>query len=549
MNLFQKKLTEIERWSQRVYSQAVKFFFLDIDQIRRNNFAAIDAESSGTAQKTLLKEEFYRTFIMIAGRIPYWAVLPAGLNDDDYQKWTTHASSGICDDFYAEDYIDLGNLTAIHEGECLGALLWQLYKARNDPVKSLIKAVLIVHYYFFGNKEQPLCDAVKKRFSERQLDDYLVDPYTLVFEKVIGFFKHLQDDVGLELLKTCIILRLLGYPFSSERKTNSPKKELLSRFMLKWQWSEQKVHHLKSYKRWSEQEKLTFDDRLFQKLTDLYELILRSQDKDHPPFDMAQSDLKILADQISIWFQKKPDKLPRCSAWLRSKPRNQPLIISCTSDRTGCRTWTVYDGTLPQKDNSTELFTSRELLRVIGWVFLNGFYSPSHPSVIFQPNTCNVSLSRAKYLLNDACQFLGDGPESPGQNSRWDKILVMLNGGCLIADKTAKKPLESAEILIENAGGEIFFQSKNLTNIENHLRQCYTVAMTIWGLMEKVPSHALSYRIYETGVSAKWRSTDVVEDLITKFKQKAAEEKTVRAKGQKSLGNRNVHLILDRFEG
>ena len=122
--LFREKVAEIEKWSSEKYHHQVKFFFIDVDQIRKNNFPAIDKESSGTAQKTLLKEEFYRTFIFIAGQIPYWAVIPAGLNDEEYNRWVETASTLSMRGFNPDDYIDLGNLPAVSENECLGALLW-----------------------------------------------------------------------------------------------------------------------------------------------------------------------------------------------------------------------------------------------------------------------------------------------------------------------------------------------------------------------------------------------------------------------------------------
>ncbi|MBW1996312.1 MAG: class I adenylate cyclase, partial [Deltaproteobacteria bacterium] len=79
---------------------------------------------------------------MIAGRIPFWAVLPAGIDDREYERWTTIASTISTENYTPSDYIDLGNLPSISGNECLGALLWQTYKARNDPVKSLIKGAL-----------------------------------------------------------------------------------------------------------------------------------------------------------------------------------------------------------------------------------------------------------------------------------------------------------------------------------------------------------------------------------------------------------------------
>ena len=114
------KLVEIERWSLEIYRHSVKFFAVDIQDLRNNVFSAVDTESSGSAQKTLLKEEFYRTFILIAGRIPYWAVLPPGLEDNDYRLWIAQAAAPSSSRFCAEDFIDLpraAHRVAVHGGK------------------------------------------------------------------------------------------------------------------------------------------------------------------------------------------------------------------------------------------------------------------------------------------------------------------------------------------------------------------------------------------------------------------------------------------------
>ncbi len=73
---------------------------------------------------------------MVAGRVPYWAVLPPDLTAGQYHRWIElagQADTAACD---PTDYLDLGPLDRIDAAECLGALLWQIYKARHDPAKA-----------------------------------------------------------------------------------------------------------------------------------------------------------------------------------------------------------------------------------------------------------------------------------------------------------------------------------------------------------------------------------------------------------------------------
>jgi adenylate cyclase, class 1 len=540
------KLAEIERWCRQDYRHSVKFFSLDIDHLRNNIFSVVDAESSGSAQKTLLKEEFYRTFILIAGRIPYWAVLPGGLKDNAYQTWMDQIAVKAKGRFTQDAFIDLGNLPAIKKEECLGALLWQMYKAKNDPVKSLIKAALISHYFFFDNHKTPLCDRVKERFSEKQLDSYSVDPYTAVFDTVVEFFNKIQDPSGLELLKSCVLLRLLGYPFTSGVGANSPKRELFNRLVQKWNWSDNKQGHFQSYENWYEQDKRDFDTKLFQKLTYLYELILRSRDQSERPFEMERSDLKTLSKEVAIWFQKKKGKLPRCSTWMRLKSGNIFLLISCRMDPAAGSIWYVHNDTPDEKADTTAAYVGHTLLEVIGWIHMNGFQDRPNASLLFQSTNCSITPKRAKKLYNDVARFFAEETPNPFENSSWDKMIVLVKGHRSMA---RRKQLCSVDMLIKNTSGEFYFRSLNLRSIENHLLQCYSISNVMWDYMKKVPAYALEYRIVEIDGNSRLDSAKTIQDLIGKSKKKAVQEDLKKMKIHKSVNLERGRPFLDRLGG
>ncbi len=544
LSKLQTKLIEIERWSRQKYHHAVKFFLLDIQDLRNNIFSAVDAESSGSAQKTLLKEEFYRTFMLIAGRIPYWAVLPSGLEDNVYRSRIEQIAAKT--PLHAENFIDLGNLYTINRAECLGALLWQMYKAKNDPVKSLIKASLITYYYFFENHQNPICNRVKDGFSDRQLDSYSVDPYTVVFETVIGFLKTIQDLDGLELLKACVFLRLLGYPFASDTVVDSPKKDLLNRLIHEWGWSREKQARFESYEKWCEEEKRFFDERLFQKLTYFYELILGSRDRAARPFEMAPSDLKKLSSRVTARFGKKRGKLPWCSTWLQLKSRKKSFSISCRSDPTAGNRWCVHDEAPSVKNDEEALFMGHRLLEVIGWIFLNGFHNQSKASLVFQSNTCRISPRRAKKLCTEVCRFLTEETPDTADDGSCNQMVVFAKGNPSVFERNL---LSSADLLIKNSAGEIYFRSLDLRSIENHLLQCYSISNAIWDYMKRVPSYALRYRIFEIKDPIGLNTAKTIEDLIGKIIKTTDQKGVEKLESYPSFNLMKGSPILDRFDG
>lgn len=462
LNLLDRKLRLIETWCQKNHHQDVTFFIMDVDKLRQNEFSAVDGESSGSAQRTLLKDEFYRTFIMIAGKIPLWAVLPP-------EKPDSAPDIGMSDG----DYIDTGPLDTIDTRECLGAVLWQVYKSRKDPVKALIKSSLAAYYSFNADDPKALISyQVKTSFSKTRIDDYLFDPYVIVFDTIVTFYEDMNDRQGLELIRQCIILRLLGYPTIYVPDETSPKGRLLSHFVGSWNSGGTDLEHLRGAAIWSEAEKIAFEDRIFDKLSFLYELILRSTEDDGAVIAMKPQDLTILKNRTAGFIQKKPGKIPRCSTFLR---QNAPdLVLRINHSAKEQEEWTVYsDG------NSNPLFTGRDYLKIIGWIFANQLHTARFTSV-------SPHFTAIKAFLNP----LFPRPDHVFTTSpRVEKIVILF--------KRQGKGLDisAADHLIINTWGEFYFDSTELSSLESINQKCYKTAEFIFNIQSKNSGLKLQYLI------------------------------------------------------
>jgi adenylate cyclase class 1 len=530
--LLREKLDKIQDWSKETYGHDLSFFVVDVDQIRQNDFSGIHKEGSGTAQKSLLKEEFYRTFILILGQIPFWAVLPPGLNNAEHSSWIQIASLLSGDNFVSDDYVDLGNLTSVNKDECLGGVLWQIFKAQKDSVKALIKTSLIAYHYFFQEQEGLLCDMMKKRFPERRLDSYLLDPYVLVFEKASKFYDLTDDKDGLDLIRQCIYLRLTGYPVPSELVEDNPKRQILKRYVKAWSWSGDQIDRFESYTLWTENEKLQFEDRIVNKISFLYELIFRTTGKIEPFMGMASEDLAVLKNRSTSHFKKKPGKLPHCSAYLCAKRDPRSLFIAFREDSSGANIWAVYDR-IPSDyaHNKATLFVAPELLRVLGWIVLNRLYKGDPSSIVFQrvPKS-PISPKRGERLLGKPFRFFSD--ETPSlsymrSDPEWLKVFVALDTGLFPADNT----LRSADYLVQNTWGEIFFHALDVTHIENNLLKCYEIAKQAWHYLQKALPEESEYQIYDSRTINDTTTTKTIEDFIKSFQKSGAGD--LKAQGVK----------------
>lgn len=512
--LLREKLAKIKDWAKETYGHNLSLFLLDFEQIQQNDFSGIDQQSSGTAQKSLLKAEFYRTFIMIAGQIPFWAVLPAGLNDAEYKGWIETASLLSDDDFVPDDYVDLGNLTAIESDECLGAVLWQICKAKDDPPKSLIKAALLAHHYFFQEQEGMLCNIIKKKFPERRLDSYLLDPYTLAFERAVAFYEAIDDEDGLDLIRQCIYLRLTGYSVPTQLDENNPKRQILNRYAKEWSWDADQIAPLESYRLWTEEEKLQFEDRIIDKLSFLYELIFRSSGKHEPFMGMAFEDLTALKNITASHFKKKPGKLPHCSAYLRAKRETCSLFIAYQQDSSGANVWVVYDRSAKgsKEEDEVPLFVAPELLHVLGWTILNGLHKGTPSSIVFQHVQSPISVKHAERLLEELIRFFSNDIPLKYMSSdpAWLKVFVALDAGPFPADNT----LRSVGYLVQNTWGEMFFYSLELTHIENNFLRCYEIAKRLRRYLQKAAPGESDYYIYPFRSTGDDTTIRTIEDFI-----------------------------------
>lgn len=159
-NALEEKLEKLESWARDFFKTEIHFFILDINRLKENDFGKTSPHSSGSAQATILKDEFYRTMIHIAGRVPLWATLPSAVSCRSYDfvhdALKKLPSSGA--------YIDLGDVQSISGNEFYGALIWQIFKGIKSSFKSVIKMALVEKYLYTSQDTPLLCNQLKDRW-------------------------------------------------------------------------------------------------------------------------------------------------------------------------------------------------------------------------------------------------------------------------------------------------------------------------------------------------------------------------------------------------
>ncbi|MEL7638170.1 MAG: class I adenylate cyclase [Solidesulfovibrio sp.] len=203
MAAFTAKLEVISRQALEEAGLEIHFFCMSVEDVRDNVFGYSDDEGYGSAQGRLLKEEFYRTALVVAGRKPAWWCLPPGLGREAHAR----AMAGlvrVAPEAAAES-LDFGCLQPIAGDEYFGASLWMIVKSLTSPFKSIIKFGLLEKYAAHPGEPEPLCDTLKSHIFANQGGLWRCDPYALLFREVTRFYQEDGRPGAVELLRQAFL--------------------------------------------------------------------------------------------------------------------------------------------------------------------------------------------------------------------------------------------------------------------------------------------------------------------------------------------------------
>lgn len=208
-----RKLDALSLWAEREFGVEAHFFPMRMEDIRANKFSSGDEESSGSAQALLLKEEFYRTALRIAGKDLAWWLTPAGINKTTYDKYIATAR---CYPLTGQPRMeDFGHLAPIPPDEYFGGSLWQMVKAVHSPFKSVLKLGLLATYADPKTSQLPLCERIKHTLFMRQKDVRKTDPYATLFFTLHAYYVGRDDEKTAQLLTESFLFKtnLCDMPF------------------------------------------------------------------------------------------------------------------------------------------------------------------------------------------------------------------------------------------------------------------------------------------------------------------------------------------------
>ena len=428
--MLNQKVNLIKGWLDNHINLPVYFFISDVNAVREGRFGSVDEESSGSAQANVLKEEFYRTFILISGKIPLWWLV---YDIKEKIAYTDAIAVMNSESFWEYDIIDLGNIEKIKSSEYFGAALWQFHKFLSSPLKSIIKMVLL-KMLLDAPDEELICHQLREAVLNQPSADLYPDHSIFTMATILNNYRGRKKEL-MNFLKMCFFLRCEIKSMSFRHRT---KRLLTDGFFYEFPLDEESREMLEDFHALHFNEQIKFGERLFKFMLQLYREI--SSDQESVSSESDKRDLTILGRKISVGYLKKSHKINILQKPLKNM-NVSVLTLSLNSDQ-----WHIFSG----NDTKTPIFTSKNIIENIAFLVWNQLFVESwirmrpNPSSItrkeiinlgkrmqeFFGNYQNMDLDLANYLVEESIYkmlIVVDFDKSPWDEKTTDFAIVYMN--------------------------------------------------------------------------------------------------------------------------
>jgi len=400
----------IKDWLDANLRIPVYFFVSDLAAIRSCEFGSVDSESSGSTQQHVLKEEFYRSCMVLAGKIPIWwlcydSAIPVG--------YEAACRAADAEDFWEYDLVDMGDVARIDQKEYFGAALWQIRKSLHFPLKSMVKMSLL-QVLLLSDDAELMCHRFRAQVlaadPDKGFPDYSVFTMLRIFEAYTA-----RKPAWAGFLAECMYIRCQLNPYNHRlKRKNQLAAPLLRRFNL----SRERQGHLRQSAQWHFQDQLALGDRLFTLLLEIYREM--ASDFSGIITESDRRDLTILGRKISAFCLKRKFKIA-----LLQTPTGR-LNLSDLSFSLDNKGWHVFSG----NDRSHSIVTNRNILHAIAFVVWNDLFAIQR--IHMRPNPSSMTHAELINLGRQIGQLFGtyDHLDLPYENyltaERVTHILVVV---------------------------------------------------------------------------------------------------------------------------
>lgn len=456
LTILRQKVAEIEEWMNKYSGVEIHLFVQPTENIRENNFGTIDIEGCGSALGTLLKEEFYRTAIVLAGKPPLWWVMPSGLSSEEYgERVSLLKETG---GFDSHAYVDLGPVDRVVLGELFGAAIWQIAKGQKSPFKSALKMGYLEKTVCERDTAVPLCEILKSQV----LSGGMPDPYGLLFDEVLQYYLDKNDLAAQELLAECFYLKTGAAidPDTLEAEPKDEVEETLKRYIEKWGWGRRKIKRLNDFASWRFEwlKELSNDvDRFFLRS---YKRIYDTLAEGGMVRSITDRDLTVIGRTLQVAYRQSPNKMTRIH--LMAGGMREPVLSLIEAGLpTGAVEWRLYRGVvnpLTEEENAPNLISSfTDVVELMVWASYNGILGQK-TRLLCRPLDRRFSSADLESIAQNLFTFIEDGDKQATEIE--DLLKEPLPERMFVVVNIGREESEIVEVsaLYQTSWGETFYR-------------------------------------------------------------------------------------------
>ncbi|OGW06174.1 MAG: hypothetical protein A2889_02550 [Nitrospinae bacterium RIFCSPLOWO2_01_FULL_39_10] len=464
LELLKKKLKIIEEWGYK-HEMEVHFFPVDIKRVQNYDFGESDKESAGSSQGKILKEEFYRTSIFVSGKIPLWWIMPAGIDNDKYNKYKESLKVSIDLDY--QGFVDLGNLENISSDEYFGAALWQMNKAMLSPYKSVLKMALLESFIDPATSHEILCGTLKKAVFTSDDIGKSLDHYLIMMDRILDYNNVRGRSDVVDLLRKCFYIKVgekikKGATLKSAVKKDKSYREIvMEKYTEKWGWGSEILEDLNNYRDWGFEKVLMLGSQVHNFMIQTYRnLTDKLKTEADIKIKISDEDLTMLGRRLFSLYSKKPNKVEYLKRAFDEGLLQDSLTFNVGMDKNKNIIWSLYSGQLSKETivNAREKLLKRgNILDILIWIVFNRLcYEKT--SFYLIPNPLPVSMIDIQTVVKELQSFFPPTSIADLQrdellsDSHKIKIFAVVN---FLSQRWVKK-IEDVTIFYNTSWGELF---------------------------------------------------------------------------------------------
>jgi adenylate cyclase len=426
-----------------------------------NIFAEDADEGFGSTTGAVLKDEFFRSSIIIAGKVPFWWVVPKFVNDDEYDR----IFNSIPEDVRENKFIDIGNLFKISKEDFMGAALFQLIKAIGNPFKSILKIGILENYLFSNENKLLLSQKVKTAIIRDDISQTILDSYLLMFNEVYNYYEEiLKDKSLLVILRQNLYLKIdpqLSKYLALKEKKNLPYKVVVMFNVIReWGWGIDVIRDLDDFESWDYNRIIQFWNYIKKFMLLSYQKISAEMPTVNLQDKISKSDFKLLSSKLKANFSIEPEKIENFITF-KDTPNEPYLYIEPKVKSIKTDSWRVYKkirNNNNKEEKEVAIKSEDNLIKLLAWCSINQVYEPAFSRLYVDTGYNHIDKSLIIELLNKIFEMFNSekihlGNESYLQNPRTYKNMIIMN----FSDNNASS-INSFYHLYMNTWGEAFLK-------------------------------------------------------------------------------------------